>query len=138
MARSPNEPVARRKRRARTYDAGSGRDLGALYDITATSNPDIVKQVVPNDTPIPDDGSVVAVARDMPEPGQSTWYQPTASARAAGKLTALMDTIAATGAQLTDAGRRALDVGGAIIGNLQPILIGVALLYVWLQWEKMK
>ena len=155
MARSPNEPVGRRRRtrpnQSRVYTEagtlsgyiedgsggqiwdGEGEPPGQTQD---TATPGIVKRVVTAGTATPADGSVVAIALNTP-PGFDTWYLPRAG-YASPRWDAAIQTIADTGARITDAGERLLDVGGAVLGNMKPILIGAAILYVWLQWEKMK
>lgn len=116
------------------YDYGANTGSAGSFGWSRSIDPDIVKTEVPNDTPL--DPRVVAVSRDFPRAGITTWYAPTTQAIASGKTQAAVDTIAATGAQLTAAGESILGVAGAVVQNLPLILLGLAALF--LMWEKSK
>lgn len=115
-----------------SYDFGSSDQYG--WHLTA--DPSIVKTEVPNDTPL--DSRVVAVSRDFPRAGVTSWYAPTSQAVVSGKVQAAVDTIASTGAQLTAAGESMLGIAGAVVQNLPLILAGIVAMYLLFQWEKTK
>lgn len=128
--------MAKRKRKPRTYDA----NLGAWYELfgdqsaatwTASSDPQLDQATVPNDTPLPSDGSVLGLRVNVPQQGTTTWYRASAGTIAAGKVQAAVDTLAATGAQITNAIE-------SVATNFVPILLGLAVLYFLFQMEKAK
>jgi hypothetical protein len=94
--------------------------------------------VVPNGTSEPLSENITSRFVDSPEPGVTTWYKIDPAAFFWGKVTAATDTVQATGEKLATAGGAVLNVGTAIASNLMPILIGVAVLYFFSQWEKFK
>jgi len=114
--------MAKRRRSSRTFDNSSGADLSGIMD--PVNSADFIRTIVPNDTPIPQDGSVTAVAVDFPEPGKTTWYSPTTAAIVAGRAQAALDTLKATSDKI-------VAVGTGITENIIPIIIGLAALY-WL------
>ena len=128
--------MAKRRPKARTFDGVTGAAVSGIMD--PADSGDFIHTVVPNDTPTPMDGSVVAVARDLPSPGQTTWYSPTTAAIASGRVQAAVDTLEATGAQLTQAGESIIGAASAITQNFIPILIGLAALYLLFEFEKSK
>lgn len=95
----------------------------------------ILKQVVDNDTPLPDYPGL-AIARDWPVKGQTTWYFPSTTAIIQGKATAAMDTVIATGDQVGAAIEKISDVGATVINNLWPLLIGGAIFWAWIKAQK--
>jgi len=144
----------RKRRGGRTFGSipERGNGLGAVDDLlqyefdeswtpdsigwSLTADPNIVKTEVPNDTPL--DPRVVALTRDFPRAGVTSWYAPTTQAVATGKIQAAVDTIAATGAQLTAAGESVLGFAGAVVQNLPLILMGLAAVYLLFKWESGK
>lgn len=130
--------MKRKPRKMATFDA-QGNTLGAIAsDFTwyASSNPDFMEAQVPNDTPLPSDDSVVALMRDYPAPGVTTWMSPTQAAILSGKVQAAVDTIAATGAQLTSAGESIISAAAGIASNIVPILVALAALFIWIERGK--
>lgn len=121
-----------------TFDSG-GNVLGAIasdYAWVPSSNSDFVETQVPNDTPLPTDNTVIALMRDFPAQGTTTWYSATAAAYGAGRQQAAIDTLAATGAQLTQAGESIINAAAGIANNIVPILVALAALFIWIEKGK--
>lgn len=93
-------------------------------------NPDFLLAEVPNDTPVPID--VTGLHLNWPVDGITTWIKPTQAAYTSGRINAALETITATGAQLTETGAKVLNVAGTIATNFIPILIGLAALWLFL------
>ena len=136
----------RRSRRKPRTIGGLGDDLSYMYEYgeqdqdnigwIRTEDPNIVKTEVPNGTPL--DPRVIGVAVNHPRQGTTTWTAPTTEAIAQGKLQAAVDTIAATGAQLTAAGESILTTFGTVAANLPLILAALAAVYLLFKWESAK
>lgn len=136
----------RRRRGPVTLDQGEG--LGVWYDprtwfdTTALNwqpsprHPDMDFVIVPNDTPKV--AEVAAWSIDDPAPGKTTWYKISDRAWADGRAQAAIDTIAAVGAQISDTAGQVFDVGASILKNIVPILIGIAVLYLFSHMDESK
>jgi len=129
-----------RKPRKRVTLDESGQTLAGVGDVFSTaepdfpvqltSDPDINKQVVPAGTPAP--SYVTGIALNFP-PGYDSWYFPTSAAVMQGKAQAAIDTVIATGDQVGAAIQKVADVGGNIMQNIVPILIGIAAILLLLR-----
>ena len=143
----------RKRRKAVTLDASgnvdkSGRQFGGFWsdlmgttesnpvpDLSnsdfppqATSDPNILKQIVPAGTPVP--AYVTGVALGFPDAMYDSWYFPTPAAYSAGRAQAATDTIIATGDQIGATIQSVANVGAGIAQNFVPILIGIAALFL--------
>lgn len=98
----------------------------------ATSDPDILKQIVPTGTPL--QPYVTAVAKGFPSEYYDSWYFPTNAAITRGKVQAATDTIVATGDQIGATIQKVANVGESIASNFMPILIGIAALVLFLKY----
>lgn len=130
--------MAKRRRRGPEVLNAMGQ-LGSVasdFAWSASTDPNFMEAQVPNDTPLPDDNSVVATMRDFPQGGTTTWMSPTQAAIVGGKVQAALDTVAATGAQLTAAGEQIIGVAGGIVNNIVPILLGLAALWFFMEKGK--
>lgn len=132
----------RRTKRPPLFDVDQAPDsLGVTYDemgnpsqdeetaYTKTSDPNIVKRIVPAGTPIP--AGVAAVAARVPDAEHDTWYYPTTAAINAGQAQAAIDTVIATGDQIGAAVVKVAEIGAEVTKNIFPILVGIALLFAW-------
>lgn len=133
--------MAKRKPKPRVFDQ-NGQDLGAWYDPTSwgagleaaavewqpTSDPDVMRAFVPNNTPRP--AEVLSWTIDYPQPGTTVWYRPTQAALISGRAQAAIETVQATAESVAQTGGQLLNVAGTIGQNLVPILIGLAALYL--------
>ncbi len=141
----------RKARRVRTFNE-RGAELGNLaagasgsWDSGAFTGPEwyilpgddrVLTAEVPNDTPLTPD--VISIRPDYPAEGITTWYAVSAKGQREGQAGAMLDTLAATGAQVTAAGSQLLDLAATVTKNLGPILLGLAALWVFFQMERAK
>ena len=95
----------------------------------STDNPDIIKKVVPTGTTGATEDGATTVSVDFPAGGFDTWYKPTAGAYTAGRAQAALDTIQATATQIAN-------VGTGLINNFIPLLLGAAVLFLFLQSKR--
>ena len=100
------------------------------FPVQSTSNPDIVKQIVPTGTPVPT--YVTGVTIGFPSVYYDSWYFPTNAAYSAGRAQAALDTVVATGDQIGAVITKVGDVGAAIANNFVPLLIGIAAIWLFM------
>jgi len=98
----------------------------------ATSDPNILKQIVPTGTPVP--AYVSGVSIGFPNANYDSWYFPTPAAYSAGNAQAAMDTVVATGDQIGATIQSVANVGAGIANNFMPLLIGAIALVLFLKF----
>jgi len=149
--------MARRHRKPVTLEAGgemdrSGQQFGGFWsdlfgtspsnpapDLSnsdfppqATSDPNILKQIVPTGTPVP--LYVTGVTRGFPSAMYDSWYFPTGQAYASGNAQAAMDTITATGDQIGANIQAVTNIGANVVQNFVPLLIGIAAIFLLMKF----
>lgn len=109
-----------------TYTMGDGTTTGWMPSQYAGMD----MWITLNGAGAPDTG-VTSWTVDSPSPGLTTWFRINPAAYTSADIGAATQTAAAVGTQISNIGTGISSAAQSIFANIGPILIGLAILFVW-------